>query len=354
LSGTGPFGLGLLGGAAAVATAIGVALVRRWAARHHVVDVPNERSSHTRPTPRGGGLAIVVVVLVGSVVYAIEGVLGVTRPLLLCGLGALLVAVVSWREDLRGVPVGWRFAAHAFAAALALIGLCGMEGVDGLSDQPLCLSYLFAPLLLVWIVGLTNAFNFMDGVDGIAGSQGVVAGLAWFAFGMRLGNPAVAVVGVLISGSCLGFLFHNWPPARVFMGDVGSAFLGFAFAVLPVYGGRLDRRLLLAGALAVWPFVFDTAFTLARRLLRHENVFRSHRSHLYQRLVIAGWTHRAVTLLYAVLAGAAACAAALWVMRVAGAGLAAAVVPLAGAGLLLRFVSRAEQRVVEAARPVRA
>ncbi len=134
------------------------------------------------------------------------------------------------------------------------------------------------------------------------GGQAVIAGLGWLAMGQLVGQPLVSLVGVLVAGSSLGFLGHNWPPARIFMGDVGSAFLGFTLATLAVLSGLADARLPFAGVLALWPFVFDTAFTLLRRWRRGENIFAAHRSHLYQRLVIAGWRHRDVTLLYLWLA----------------------------------------------------
>ena len=176
------------------------------------------------------------------------------------------------------------------------------------------LGWLGIPLTLLWLAGLTNAYNFMDGIDGLAGSQAVVAGLAWLVLGGIVGLPIVRLLGVLLAGSSLGFLGHNWPPARIFLGDVGSAFVGFSLAVLAVIGGLAHPRLPLAGLLVVWPFVFDTTFTILRRLRRGENIFAAHRSHLYQRLVIAGYSHRAVTLLYAGLALVGVVLAFLWVL----------------------------------------
>ena len=199
------------------------------------------------------------------------------------------------------------------------------------------------PLTFVWIVGFTNAYNFMDGIDGIAGSQAVAAGLGWMVLGQLSGQPAVSVLGLLLASSTLGFLGHNWPPARIFMGDVGSAFLGYTFAALAVAAVRGNPRLALAGILLVWPFVFDTTLTLIRRLSRRENVFSAHRSHLYQRLVIAGYSHRGVTLLYAGLAVAGALLAIIWFIGSPGSATFVTLTVIALCLLLWVLVDRAER-----------
>ncbi|MCX6038443.1 MAG: glycosyl transferase, partial [Chloroflexi bacterium] len=164
------------------------------------------------------------------------------------------------------------------------------------------LGWLGLAITFLWIVGLINAYNFMDGIDGIAGGQAVVAGLGWIVLGWLGNQTLVVALGLLLAASSLGFLGYNWPPAKIFMGDVGSAFLGYTFAVLPVVAVQRDPRFALAGVLLVWPFVFDAAFTFLRRLLHRENVFTAHRSHLYQRLVATGFSHKTVASLYIGLA----------------------------------------------------
>jgi len=147
----------------------------------------------------------------------------------------------------------------------------------------------------------------MDGIDGIAGVTAAVAGSGVAAAAWLLGGPAVAAVALAFAGAALGFLSQNWSPARIFMGDVGSAFCGFLIAVLPLGMPAADvPRIMPVAVLAMWPFIFDTLFTLVRRLRRGENIFQAHRSHLYQRLVIAGWSHRATSSLYGALAAMAA------------------------------------------------
>src|SRR5437764_1642199 len=200
------FGLALL------VSAILVRLIRAWAERRAILDHPNERSSHTAPTPHGGGMAIVLVTLGGSAFW-------MTPRFAIVAVAALVIAVVSWIDDLRHLPAPLRL------------------GVQILAALPVALLFTplaWAPLALVWIVGLTNAYNFMDGIDGIAGGQAVVAGLAWAWFGMMAEQPLTTIVGLLIAGSSAGFLVHNWQPARIFIGDVGAAFLGFILASLTV------------------------------------------------------------------------------------------------------------------------
>jgi UDP-N-acetylmuramyl pentapeptide phosphotransferase/UDP-N-acetylglucosamine-1-phosphate transferase len=192
-------------------------------------------------------------------------------------------------------------------------------------------------LTLAWIVGLTNAYNFMDGSDGIAGSQAVVAGVAWAVLGWLGNEPLVTGLGLLLAAGSVGFLAHNWPPARVFLGDVGSVFLGYSFALMPLLALRsptLAPASFLLAALPVWPFAFDAAFTFGRRLLHGENIWAAHRTHLFQRLLVAGRSHRFVLVLYTGLAILGAVLAVLCVRWPATATWGAlATIPLAAAGL---------------------
>jgi UDP-N-acetylmuramyl pentapeptide phosphotransferase/UDP-N-acetylglucosamine-1-phosphate transferase len=278
--------------------------IRRWARRKNILDIPNERSSHSRPTPRGGGLAIVVLGIacwVGSVPWWQD-----FQPKIYFGyLGAaIVVAAISWLDDVRGLSSLTRFAAHSLAAGIILL-TCGWGQSASLPwFGDFSLGVWGIPLTFLWIVGLTNAYNFMDGIDGIAAGQALVAGIGWMFLGFLLEEPAIIMLGTAIAAANLGFLFHNWPPAKIFMGDVGSAYLGFTFAFLAVWCGRLEPRLALWSALFIWPFAFDSIFTFFRRLGKGENVFAAHRSHLYQRLVQSGMTHGQVSALYIVLAAA--------------------------------------------------
>lgn len=323
---------------------IGVDLLRRWA-EQRMLDIPNERSSHVRPTPRGGGLLIVVCTIGGLWLSAFFLRLAAPVVLLISfSLGAILIAWVSWLDDLHSLSNRSRFGAHIAGALLVTGGIGFLSTVEVPFLPPLEIGWFGILITFFWLTGFTNAYNFMDGIDGLAGAQAVVAGLAWLGIGLLQDIPLLTTIGLLIATSSLGFLGHNWPPARIFMGDVGSAFLGFTLATLPIIGAQTDSRLPVFGVLILWPFVFDTTFTLLRRLQRGENIFAAHRSHLYQRMVIAGYSHRHVTLVYMALALIGVFVAYLWILRLPMGDLAAAIVPILGSFGLWYAVVHAEAR----------
>jgi UDP-N-acetylmuramyl pentapeptide phosphotransferase/UDP-N-acetylglucosamine-1-phosphate transferase len=281
-----------------VVALIGGSLYLRWAPRR-ALDVPNQRSSHERPTPRGGGLVIVVGFFAGLAVWLATG--GSLSPRAIGWLaGAVLVASVSFVDDLRSLPAAPRLVIQLVGALILTLA-----GVDP-RELPL-LSAL--PLAFVFVIVVTNIYNFMDGIDALATTQAIVAGAALAVAGVLVGNAVVAVGGGLLMAASAGFWFYNVPPARLFMGDVGSTFLGFSFAGLPllgsigVGGGRLPLEF---GLVLLAPFLFDSLVTLTRRILRGERWYAAHNSHYYQRLVRSGLSHGQVTSLYAGLAVVAA------------------------------------------------
>ena len=291
----------LTGLGAFILTYLGVAAVRAISMHFNVLDIPNERSLHVIPTPRGGGLAIVIVTLIccGVVWY-----LDPLRPIHGLGnilVGGVLVAGISYWDDLQSLPIWIRFTVHLAVAGLIVMGVGYWRIMEIPFFGVLDLGWMGLPLTFLWIVGMINAYNFMDGIDGIAGGQCIVAGLGWAVLGGISGQSLIAGTGGILAASCLGFLGDNRPPARIFMGDVGSAFLGYTFAVLPLIVSQDDSRLAFAGVLLVWPFIFDTLFTFLRRLIHRENVFTAHSSHFYQRLVATGYPHKKVASLYIVL-----------------------------------------------------
>ncbi|HEX9961400.1 MAG TPA: glycosyltransferase family 4 protein, partial [Pyrinomonadaceae bacterium] len=285
-----------------VLTYFGVGAFRRWTLRREILDFPNERSSHTVPTPRGGGLVIVLICLLFYTIYAVfiarEFSYGYFA-------GAVLIAVVSWFDDLKSVSSALRFLVHAVGAALAIYSLGYWQKIYIPFAGEVDAGTIGALVTFFWIIWLTNAYNFMDGIDGIAGTQAFTAGIGWLLIGLFFQLEITGFLGGVLAVSNLGFLMHNWQPARIFMGDVGSAFLGYTFAVIPLIASNELRdnqsRLTMAAVLLVWMFVFDTLYTFFGRLLRGEKFWRAHRSHLYQRLVISGYSHRFVTILYGFL-----------------------------------------------------
>ena len=276
----------------------GVGLLRHWVVRKEILDIPNERSSHTAPTPRGGGLIIVLVSL--SFYAAVSFFLPIDFHWSFF-IGAFLIALISWLDDLVSISFGWRFLVHTLAAALVVWDLGFWQEIYLPFYGSMPIQGIFgAVLTFCWIVWLTNAFNFMDGIDGIAGLQAVTAGIGWLIVGKMLGVEDAGLFGAVLAFSSLGFLLHNWQPAKIFMGDVGSAFLGYCFAVLPLLPEKnADSGLLpLIAVLLVFCFVFDSALTFVKRLLKKEKVWQAHREHIYQKLVIRGYSHQFVTTLY--------------------------------------------------------
>lgn len=285
-----------------ILTYIGVGIFRRWTLRREILDIPNERSSHTVPTPRGGGLIIVLVCLVFYSIYTVFITHNFSAGYF---AGAILIAVVSWFDDLKSISPALRFLVHALAAGLAIFSLGYWQKVYLPFAGEFDSGYAGAVVTFLWIIWLTNAYNFMDGIDGIAATQGLTAGIGWFLVGLFFNSETTSFFGGVLALANLGFLLHNWQPARIFMGDVGSAFLGYSFAVIPLLAAsetHSNQSLFAwAAVLLVWLFVFDTLFTFFRRLLRGEKFWQAHRSHLYQRLNIAGYSHQFVTILYGII-----------------------------------------------------
>ncbi len=284
-------------------TYFGVALFRRWSLKRGVLDHPNARSSHVIPTPRGGGLVLAVVTLL---TYLLACQLTGFAPSWGFVGGAGLIVAVSWLDDVYSVPFFWRLLVQSGAAALLIIsdGYISSISIPGFVPA-FDIGRVGILLTFCWIIWLVNAYNFMDGIDGIAGVQALTAGIGWLLLGINWELPTAYVLGGTLAFVSFAFLMHNWPPARIFMGDAGSAFLGFVFAALPMLVRTENREnasvLPLAAVIFVWPFVFDSVLTFLRRAARRERVWLAHREHLYQRLVMSGNTHLSVTVLYGVI-----------------------------------------------------
>jgi Fuc2NAc and GlcNAc transferase len=273
-------------------------LVRNWARRRDVVDHPGERRAHAVPTPRGGGLAIVITVLAG---VAIGGALGWIRPSLAAALiiGGSGIAIVSWLDDIYQLSIGTRLVVQTLASAGALACIGGVSHVSvGPSIHNLGVAGNL--VIIAGMVWLTNLYNFMDGSDGLAALEAIMVALAG-AIIMPLYTPEARYLALLLAAASAGFFYWNRPPATVFMGDVGSCFIGFYFGVLVI-----DAKTSSAMPLTVWVillgvFVTDASLTLIRRMVSGKRWTEGHRTHAYQRLLKAGWTERQILIPVAVI-----------------------------------------------------
>jgi len=282
----------LLGALVFAASALLTGIVRRVALSSGLVDVPNSRSSHKQTTARGGGLSVVFATTVGVIALAIIGVVS-THLLVAVTIGGGVVALVGFLDDRYSVRPGVRFVVHVGAAVWALIWLGGLP--------PLCfgdhlikmgaVGYLIGVLGIVWAL---NLFNFMDGIDGIAASEAVfVAGAG--ALLSAGGGAGVTDAAAVFACACAGFLIWNWPPAKIFLGDVGSGYLGYLIAVLALAATRENPIALWAWLILGGVFFVDATVALLRRVLRGERVYEAHRSHAYQWLVRRWSSHSKVT-----------------------------------------------------------
>ncbi len=262
--------------------------------RHGILDTPNERSSHTQAKPRGGGLVLIPVILVSWLLVMLDfapGDLGLGLVL----IGAAGLAVVNWIDDLRDLPAAARLLAQAAAVALGLVGMGDGLGLVFQGILPPFLDALAAGLAWLWFI---NLFNFMDGIDGIAGVETMTigAGLAMIA-AMTAGTGGGATLEMalpaLLAAAALGFLVWNWPPARLFLGDVGSVPLGFLLGWLLLFWAAQGQW--AAALILPLYYLADASITLARRALRGAKVWQAHREHFYQRAVQGQASHAQVT-----------------------------------------------------------
>jgi len=294
--------------ASALASAVLVRAAREVANRRALLDHPNDRSSHAISKPRLGGVGVVTPVLaVGAGLVA--GRIA-TSSLLVPLAATALVALLGLADDLRPLPARVRFSVQVvLASTVVAASWSRLAAVAGALGGWLPVPAL-AVLAVLWIVWLTNLYNFMDGIDGLAGGQALIASLGLAAVAVGSGAATSGWLLVALAGSSLGFLLFNFPPSSIFMGDVGSTALGFLFGCLPLLPEARGVPV-EAVALALSLFLLDATTTLARRVARGEKWHEPHRTHLYQRPVVAGIGHRAVTLIaWAGMAVCAACAVA--------------------------------------------
>jgi Fuc2NAc and GlcNAc transferase len=284
-----PFLLVIVCMATTVFASLGCGLMRYVARKKSIlIDQPNHRSSHEQPMPRGGGAPMAIAIICAV------ALLGIIRsPLIppnwvitIC-IGGLAVAWVGWLDDRYSLSAKRRFLVHVIAAVWA---------AHWLLPENTALIYKF--LAAFWVAWSINFFNFMDGIDGLAGAEAVLIGLGAGYIAGRVHFAPTLAINWVIASAALGFLFWNWPPAKIFMGDAGSGFLGYAFGCLaigsgPSLNGGFPTYLILLAL-----FWGDASITLIKRIIRGERFWEAHKQHFYQKLVQKGYSHHEVTLAY--------------------------------------------------------
>ncbi|MCX7901183.1 MAG: glycosyltransferase family 4 protein [Burkholderiaceae bacterium] len=270
----------------------GTELIRRYGAKR-LLDLPNERSSHSRPVPRGGGVAIVLAFFAGASVLWYGGAIPDALFAALLGGGGLITIVGFW-DDHVSLPAGIRFALHVAAAPFAVALLGPVQLVQVGHEHwvlPAWLSWSLSVLALTWLL---NLYNFMDGIDGIAAGQAVSVSCAATFVGSLIGTDVPGLM--LLAAAALGFLILNWPPARIFMGDAGSGFLGYTFGTYLLFTAAVDARFVWVWSILLAVFWVDTTVTLVRRAWAGERLYLAHRSHAYQHAARRWGGHLPVTL----------------------------------------------------------
>jgi UDP-N-acetylmuramyl pentapeptide phosphotransferase/UDP-N-acetylglucosamine-1-phosphate transferase len=285
-----------------VAAAVLVDLMIILAARFRLVDLPNRRSAHSLPTARGGGVAIVLVASLASLVVALRWPSVAGRTLVGIVLPSLAIAAVGMVDDVRPLRATLRLAIQVGVACWMTFVLGPLTSITLPGGGAVEFGWLGWPVTIVWIVGMINAYNFMDGSDGMAALGAVVVGASIAAIGLESSALAVMLLAALVAAASAGFLVFNWQPARVFMGDVGSGFLGLVFAGLPLLfdAGRREAAYVPA-ILCLWPYIYDPFVSVLRRLWHGHNPMHPHREFLFHRLIRSGVSHARTAILYAVL-----------------------------------------------------
>ena len=260
-----------------------------------ILDCPNARSLHEQPVPRIGGLAILGGIFAGVAILLLLG--EANRPMQIPDLmlaGLVPLALVSFQDDRVGVLPRWRILVHLLAAVSLLVADLMPRSLVLPSLALAFPAWATIPLTFLFVVWMINLYNFMDGMDGFASGMAVIgfSTLAWLGWA----DSGFATFCMIVAAASAGFLFHNFPPAKIFLGDTGSTALGFLAAAFSLWGAKDGLFPFWVALLVFSPFIVDATVTLLRRLLRGEKVWEAHRSHYYQRLVLLGWGHHRTVL----------------------------------------------------------
>ncbi|MFI8481161.1 glycosyltransferase family 4 protein [Pseudomonas sp. NPDC078700] len=255
-------------------------VLRRYALSKRLIDIPNARSSHSVPTPRGGGLAVVIIYLTVLPVLFFIGLVTFSSMLALFVTGAV-IAIIGFVDDHGHIAARWRLLGHIVAAVWAVFWLGGLPpiAIAGFTVSSGFITSCIAVFYLVWML---NLYNFMDGIDGLASLEAVTVCVGGAVIYWCLDELSYVYLPLTLAGAVAGFLFWNFPPAKIFMGDAGSGFLGITLGILSIQAAWVAPQLLWSWLILLGVFIVDATFTLLRRLLRGDKVYEAHRSHGYQ------------------------------------------------------------------------
>ena len=272
-----------------------VGIIRRYCINSSLLDIPNARSSHSVPTPRGGGAAIALVVILSMIISYVLNLMRIEYFLAL-SVGGIFVALIGWVDDRFNLKAIVRLVAYLIASCWAILWMGELNEIHFGSNFILILGNAGFFIGVLWVLWLTNLYNFMDGTDAIAGVQALCTGLfAAFIFWLEE-EYGVSYVCITVSVASAAFLFWNRPPAKIFMGDVGSCFLGFIFSCMAIIGEITEIMPIIVWIILLSIFFFDSTFTLFKRIYKKEKWYNAHREHAYQRLVQMGMSHGKLAL----------------------------------------------------------
>lgn len=286
-----------------------------------ILDHPNERSSHSSATPRGGGLAIVITFFIGmSAIYWFGDATHIKQNYMLGFIvSSILIALISFYDDIQEKSAQFKLLSHLIAVAVVLYSGIVLDQLALPIVGYINLSWAGYLISLLWIIGLTNAYNFMDGLDGLVGGVTAIASLFFMAICYYGGSHFVYISSYTLLAGSLGFLVLNTSPAKIFMGDIGSTFIGFTFASLAIIAARYDNSHIsfFVVPLLLFNIIYDVIFTLIRRWMRGEKLTEAHRSHLYQLMNQIGYSHLEVSLTHYCMAFLQGLGA-LWMVQISG------------------------------------
>jgi len=267
--------------------------LRRYALSRSLMDIPNERSAHSVPTPRGGGVSIVVAFLLALPVLTLLDSLPSNVLIALSGAG-VLIAVIGFVDDHGHIAARWRLMGHFVAAAWVLFWLNGLALIE-LLGLSLKLGWVGGVLAAIYLVWMLNLYNFMDGIDGLASAEAMSVCLGMCLIYLISGVAGLIWAPLVLSAGVAGFLCWNYPPARIFMGDAGSGFLGIILGTLALHAAWSKAEFLWSWLILLGVFIVDATWTLVRRLICGDKVFQAHSSHAYQKAA-RRWGHKKVTV----------------------------------------------------------